>query len=200
MPKGDAKGFLVKAQRSLEEGRFEDAKAAIEEGYSVNPDDSKVRDFYQQILMADGVRQSRRARDMRRDEIRSLGKGARGSYEDSTQVREAFEAAVGSLDKVLSVDPSNAKALMLKAGILDRLDRRGRRDEVIQLFRRALEGHPGNEELLYARDKITTPCSNCGDSGLCPDCRGAGEVSALFVRSSCPSCKGTGVCSRCGLL
>lgn len=196
---GDVTAFLVRAQRSLEEGRFEEAKEAIERGYALGPDNEKVRDFYQQILLADGVRLTRKARDMRRDEIRSLNKRQRSSYRDSPQVKRAFHEALESLDKVLTVDPKNAKALMLKAGVLDRMDRRGRREDVMELFKKALEIHPENEELIYARERITRPCRHCGDTGLCPDCGGSGEVSAFRVRSSCPSCKGSGICIRCGL-
>jgi tetratricopeptide (TPR) repeat protein len=196
---GDAAAYVVRAQRSLEAGRFEDAREAIETGYALEPDDERVRDFYQQILMADGVRLTRQARDMRRDEIRALSKRDRGSYADSAQVRRAFEEALKSMDKVLAVNPDNAKALMLKAGILDRMDRNGRRQEVMALFDRALKVHPGNEELLYARERIVRACGTCGDTGLCPDCKGAGEVSALRIRSRCPSCKGSGICTRCGI-
>lgn len=191
--------LMVRVQRSLEEGRFADAKEAIREGYARAPENEKVRDFYQQILLADGVRLSRRARDLRRDEIRALPKRERGAYRDSPEVETAFQEAVASLDDVLSVDPENAKALMLKAGVLDRMDREGMRPEVEALFARALEVHPGNEELVYARDRILLACPQCGHTGVCPDCQGAGEVSVLFVRGACPACKGTGICGRCGL-
>jgi tetratricopeptide (TPR) repeat protein len=199
MAEGDVSAYLVRAQRSLEAGKFEEAKEAIEKGYALEPDDGRVREFYQQILLADGVRLTRRARDMRRDEIRSLGKRERASYRDSERVMRAFEEALESMDKVLAINPDNAKALMLKAGILDRMDRKGRRQEVLQLFERALEIHPGNEELLYARERIVRPCAQCGDTGLCPDCKGSGEVSALAIKSSCPTCRGSGVCNRCGI-
>ncbi len=195
----DVSTYLLRAQRSLEEGRFQLAKEAIERGYAAAPEDEKVRDFYQQILLADGVRKSRKARDTRRDEIRALAKRERGSYRDSAAVKAAFEKAIGSFDKVLSAGPKNAKAMMLKAGVLDRMNRHGKRDEVLQLFKTALEIHPGNEELIYARERIIRPCRHCGDTAMCPECVGAGEVSALFVRSTCPVCKGSGICGRCGL-
>ncbi|MCJ2519325.1 MAG: hypothetical protein LN412_00020 [Candidatus Thermoplasmatota archaeon] len=199
MPEGDVTSFLVNAQRSLEDGRFEEAKKAIERGYALSPDHERVRDFYQQILLADGVKLSRKARDMRRDEVRAMVKRERPSYQDSPEVRTAFHLAVTSLDKVLAVDPTNAKALMLKAGVLDRMDRKGMREDVMRLFEKALEIHPGNDELLYARERIVRSCAQCGDSGVCPDCQGAGEVSALLFRSRCPSCNGAGICKRCGL-
>ncbi len=191
--------LLVRAQRSLEEGRFEDAKEAIREGYARAPEDEKVRDFYQQILLADGVRLSRRARDLRRDEIRALPRKQRGAYRDSPEVSAAFQVALASLDDALEADARNAKALMLKAGVLDRMDREGMQSEVEALFERALEVHPGNEELIYARDRILLACPRCAHTGICPACQGAGEVSALFVRSPCPECKGTGICGHCGL-
>lgn len=199
MAANDVQADLVRAQRSLEEGRFEDAKEAIREGYARAPEDEKVRDLYQQILLADGVRLSRRARDLRRDEIRALPKKERPAHRDTPEVVEAFREALASLDAALEANAENAKALMLKAGVLDRMDRRGAQAEVEALFARALELHPGNEELVYARDRILLPCPRCAHTGVCPGCQGAGEVSALFVRSSCPECHGTGICGRCGL-
>lgn len=199
MARGGAKGLLIEAQRSLEEGRFEDAKRAIEDALSSHPGDERVLELYQQILLADGVRLTRQARDLRRDEIRALAKRDRASYADGPEVEAAFEHAIKSFDKVLAANPKNSKAMMLKGGALDRMDREGRRPELLALFERALEIHPDNEELLYARSRIVGPCSHCGDSGFCGGCHGSGEVTALFLRSSCPSCKGSGVCTHCGL-
>lgn len=196
---GDVSADLIRVQRSLEAGDFEDAKEAIEAVYALRPEDDRVKEFYQQILLADGVRLARRARDLRRDEIRSLKKRERVSYRDSPEVKRAFEVALESLDKVLRVNPKNAKALMIKAGVLDRMDRKGHREQVLALFEEALRLHPENEELIYARERVVRACPHCGDTGLCTDCQGAGRVSALAIESSCPSCHGSGVCNRCGL-
>ncbi len=194
-----AKTLLIDAQRSLEEGRFDDARRSIEDAFALHPEDEKVVELYQQILLADGVRLTRVARDLRRDEIRALEKRERGSHRDSDDVREAFLKALESFDKVLMANPRNSKALMLKSGTLDRMDRPGNREEVLALFDQALAIHPDNEELLYARGRILGPCSHCGGPGFCADCQGSGEVSGLFVRRRCPSCKGSGVCVHCGL-
>lgn len=195
----EATPFLVRAQRSLEAQEFEAARAAIQEGFDREPDDPTVRDLYFQIHLADGIRRNRRARDLRRDEIQALPKGERAAYDDSPRVRAAFREAVASLDRVLEAEPEHAKAMMLKAGVLDRMDRRGHRLEVQALFEEALRIRPGNEEIRYARDRILAPCDFCHDSGVCPDCQGAGEVSALFLKSGCPTCGGKGICHRCGL-
>lgn len=200
MAEPDANAFLVAAQRGLQEGRFEDAKRAIEEGRALAPQDETVRELYQQILIADGVRLSRKARDLRRDEIRTLDKRDRPAYRNSEDVEEAFQSSLDSFDKVLAANPDNSKAMMLKAGVLDRLDREGMRASVLELFDRALALHPENEELVYARSRIIAPCSHCQGSGLCGECQGAGEVSALLMKGRCPACKGSGVCIHCGLL
>lgn len=200
MASPDAGSFMILAQKRLEEGRFEEAKRAIEEGRAAAPKDGRVAEFYQQILLADGVRLSRQARDLRRDEIRALPKGTRPAYRNSAQVLAAYDRSLESFDKVLSANPDNAKAMMLKAGVLDRMDRTGRRQEVFELFERALTLHPDNEELLYARSRIAASCEHCAGAGICGDCHGAGEISGLFVSSRCPACKGSGICTHCGLL
>lgn len=195
----DATPFLVRAQRSLEAQEFEEAKGAIREALDRNPEDARVRELYVQIHIADGVRRSRRARDRRRDAVRALDRKQRARYTDTPEVRQAFREAVASMDRVLEVAPDNAKALMLKAGVLDRMDRASSREEVASLFDRALDLEPGNEEIAYARHRVLSPCPHCEDTGVCPDCRGAGEVQAFLLRSDCPTCNATGICLRCGL-
>jgi Zn finger protein HypA/HybF involved in hydrogenase expression len=196
---GDATRFLTEAQRSLEAQRFEDAREAIVEAQAQFPDNDQVRDLYQQIHLADGVRRHRLARDQRRDEIRALGKKDRSTYRNSPAVTEAFRGSIASLDLVLAVEPGHAKAMMLKAGILDRMDRAGTRDAVRDLLENALSLYPENAELHFAQSRLSAPCRHCDDKGLCPDCGGAGEVSALVARRTCPTCKGHGDCRRCGL-
>jgi uncharacterized protein HemY len=195
----DATRILTRAQRSLEAQEFEEARAAIEEGQARFPHDDKVRDLYLQIHLADGVRRHRGAQDLRRDEILALGKKDRSAYRNSGRVTEAFRSSIGNLDSVLAVDPDHAKAMMLKAGVLDRMDRQGTRDEVRALLEKALSLHPENAELLYVRDRLSAPCPHCQDTGMCPDCRGAGAISALVLKHTCPTCKGRGACRRCGI-
>ncbi|MEE9592231.1 MAG: hypothetical protein V3W28_01465 [Thermoplasmata archaeon] len=199
MAEADATSILTRAQRSLEAQEFEEARAAIEEGQARFPHDEKVRDLYVQIHLADGVRRHQRAQNLRRDEIRSLGKKARPAYRNSGQVTEVFRRSIASLDGVLAVVSDHAKAMMLKAGVLDRMDRQGTRDEVRALLEKALSLHPENAELLYVRDRLSAPCPHCQDTGICPDCRGAGEISALVLTHTCPTCRGRGPCRRCGI-
>lgn len=199
MASRDATSILTRAQRSLEAQRFEEARAAIEQGQARFPDNDKVRDLFQQIHLADGIRRHQRARELRRDEIRALGKNERSGYVSSDRVKEQFHAAIASLDRVLALEPDHAKAMMLKAGVLDRMDRTSTRNDVQDLLNRALSLHPENAELLFAQERLSAPCPHCQDTGLCPDCQGAGEISALVRRHTCPTCKGRGACRRCGL-
>ncbi|MFQ5908366.1 MAG: hypothetical protein ACE5JE_06025 [Thermoplasmata archaeon] len=191
--------ILTRAQRSLEAQQFDEARAAIVEGQARFPGNDTVRDLFQQIHLADGVRRHRRAQDLRRDEIRDLEKKERAGYGNSDRVVEEFRRATASLDQVLALEPDHAKAMMLKAGVLDRMDRKETREEVQGLLAKALSLHPENAELLFARDRLSVPCAHCQDTGLCPDCQGAGEISALVLRRACPTCKGQGACRRCGL-
>ena len=195
----DATSILTRAQRSLEAQKFEEARRAIEEGQARFPHNDKVRGLYSQIHLADGVRRHRRAQDLRRDEIRALGKKDRPAYRNSGRVTEVFRRSIASLDSVLTVEPDHAKAMMLKAGVLDRMDRQGTRGEVRALLEKALSLHPENAELLFVRDRLSAPCPHCQDTGICPDCRGAGEISALVLTHTCPTCKGRGACRRCGI-
>ncbi|MDX1535107.1 MAG: hypothetical protein R3291_05760, partial [Thermoplasmata archaeon] len=121
MDDGDARRVLTRAQRSLESQRFEEALSVIEEGQARFPENEKVRDLYLQIHLADGVRRHRRAQDLRRDDIRATRKKDRSEYRDGTEITRAFQEAIGSLDRVLAIQPDHAKALMLKAGVLDRM-------------------------------------------------------------------------------
>ncbi len=199
MAEPEAISILTRTQRSLEAQQFEEAKAAIVEGQARFPSNDKVRDLFQQIHLADGIRRHRRAQDLRRDEIRDLEKKERAGYRDSDRVVEEFRGATTSLDKVLDLEPDHAKAMMLKAGVLDRMDRVGTREEVQDLLNKALSLHPDNAELVFARDRLSVPCPHCQDTGACPACQGAGEISALVLRRVCPTCKGHGACRRCGL-
>lgn len=192
--------FLLMAQRFLDEGRFDKAREAIDRGYERDPTDARLSELFQQIYLAQGIREARRARDMRRDYLRVLRKGERSRASDPPEVTAAFQAALESFDRVLQVNPGNLKAVLLKAATLFRQDRRGSRGRVEMLLQRALEIHPENHELAHARWLVTHPCEHCSDTGLCPACGGTGQVAALVVRSTCPQCRGSGVCHRCGIV
>ncbi len=192
--------FLHMAQRFLDEGRFEKAREAIERGYERDPTDTKVSELFQQIYLAQGIRDARRARDLRRDHLRVLRKGERARAQDPRDVSGAFLVALESFDRVLQANPENLKGVLLKAATLFRQDRLGNRDRVGALLERALEIHPENHELSHARWLVTHACENCSDTGFCQACGGTGQVSALLVKSVCPQCRGSGVCNRCGII
>ncbi len=192
--------FLHRAQRFLDEGRFEKAREAIDQGYERDPTDVKVSELFQQIYLAQGIREARLARDLRRDYLRVLRKGERAGAQDPRDVSDAFQTSLGSFDRVLQVNPENLKAVLLKAAALFRQDRRGNRGSVEALLGRALEIHPDNHELSHARWLVTHACENCSDTGFCQACGGSGQISALLVKSGCPQCRGSGVCNRCGII
>jgi DnaJ-class molecular chaperone len=42
-------------------------------------------------------------------------------------------------------------------------------------------------------------CKNCNGTGLCPTCKGTGQIPGFIVRKEeCGVCNGTGVCPKCG--
>lgn len=197
---GDEREYLLKAQRFLDEGQFEAAREAIERGYERDPTDRSIQEMYQQVFFAHGVRQARRARDLRRDSLKNRARKAREPMEDPPEVAQAFRSALESFDRVLQVNPVNAKAVMMKGATLYRMNRRGQREDVRALYTRALEAIPESQELQYALGVIERRCQNCDDTGQCLHCHGTGQVSAVIFRSTCPQCRGSGICTRCSIL
>ncbi len=197
----DVRGYLLKAQRHLEAGQFEAAREAIERGYERDPADRSIREMFQQVLFAYGIRQARRGRDLRRDSLRGLGRRPKDwAPSDTPEVQEAFQRALDCFERVLQVNPGHAKAVMMKGATLYRMDRHGRRAEVRLIYQRALESAPDSQELRYALDMIDRRCGSCRDTGQCLNCGGTGQVSAIVFRSTCPQCRGSGVCPKCAIL
>lgn len=202
-----AEEFLERARALLQEGTFEEARAVLDEGIAVHGEDARLRDLYEGVHLALGIRLAAEAREMRRREIEA--RGAPGeAFEDSEAARASFEDALAAFNRVLAVNPGHVKALTLKAQTMFRLDR-GNRDAALDLYAEATraldaaggpEREAGRRNLLRDRRQIEMPCEWCDDTGFCTECGGAGWKTTLRIRRKCDACLGHGVCRRCGVL
>jgi len=201
--------LLRRAQESLANGRFPEAKAAADEAFALDATDPRVRELYGNVYLAHGIRLSGEARERRRKEIE--GHGTPGeSFEDSEAVAATFREVVGAFDRVLAVDPDHVKALSLKAQALFRIDR-GNRAAALAAYDRAVAAleatvpagavrETGRKNLMRDRRRIEAPCPACDDTGFCPECAGSGWRRTLGFRRRCEACLGHGICKRCGVL
>ena len=205
----DPEDALARVQEHLAAGRFSEAKAAVDEAFASAPSDDRVREQYEAVYLAHGIRLSGIARERRRAEIERRGRPGE-TFEDSEDVRGLYRDVVSSFDRVLAVNPNHAKALALKAQALFRIDR-ANRSEALSLYDaavRAVEGttpegrarETGRRNLLRDRRRIEAPCKWCDDTGFCPECSGSGWRTVLGFRRKCEACLGHGICKRCGVL
>jgi tetratricopeptide (TPR) repeat protein len=196
----EAKESIIRAQRHLDLGEFDRAREWVERGYEADPTDPKVKQLYEHVLLADAIRQARKARDLRRDALREGGRRGPGPDAAHHGVDRAFRRALEAFDKVLALNPTNVKAIVMKGATLHRMDRHGSRDTVVELYNSALAANPDSEELKYAIRMVDLRCGQCSNSGFCRTCGGRGQVSAVLFKSTCPSCRGSGVCTKCGII
>ena len=189
-----------RARAAIDGGRFEDAIAAVEEAFRLDPDDAPIRELFLGLHLARGVKLAALARGLRRQDIAEREIPVDVEFQDSDRVREAFEQALAAFDAVLAADPGNEKALMMKASALHRFDRAGRREEALRLLRRLAEDHPENHQVRLVMKKVERACPECTDSGFCPHCAGRGTRTVLGFRRKCDRCWGQGVCLKCGVL
>jgi len=196
----DVQVLYERSRQAVDAGRFEEAKAAIDEAFAADPGDVPTRELYAGLHLAAAVRAGARARELRRKSIADRGIGYEQEFADTEETRRAFEGALSELDRVLEVDPGNEKALMLKAAALHRFDRAGRRVEATEAVRRILANNPKNQQATLALRKIERVCDRCSDTGFCPHCGGRGSRTFLGVERKCKECWGQGICLRCGLL
>ena len=189
-----------RARAAVDAGRFDEALSAADEAFAKDPTDGPVRELYVGLNLARAIKLTARARDLRRLDIAERGIRREQEFQDSERVREAFQDALASFDKVLAVDPNHEKALTLKASALHRFDRTGRREEALGLLRRVAAANPQNRQVLLAIKKVEKACEQCGDTGFCAACGGRGFRPLLGVQRQCTTCWGQGICLRCGIL
>ena len=189
-----------RARKAVDAGRFDEALAAAEEAYRLEPGDGPIRELYSGLNLAHGVKLGALARDLRRQDIVERDIPVDQEFQDSDRVRDAFERALASFDKVLAVEPGNEKALTLKASTLHRFDRAARREEALALLRRIAEARPENRQVKLVIRKVEKACEECSDTGFCPHCAGRGTRTFLGLKRKCARCWGQGVCLRCGIL
>ena len=189
-----------RARKAVDAGRFDEALAAAEEAYRLEPGDGPIRELYSGLNLAHGVKLGALARDLRRQDIVERDIPVEQEFHDSERVRDAFEKALASFDKVLAVEPGNEKALTMKASTLHRFDRAARREEALALLRRVAEARPENRQVKLVIRKVERACEECSDTGFCPHCAGRGTRTLLGLKRKCDRCWGQGVCLRCGIL
>ncbi len=189
-----------RARKAIDAGRFDDALAASEEAYRLDPADGPIRELYVGLNLAKGVKLSALARDLRRQDIVERDIPVEREFQDSARVRAAFDKALEAFDKVLAVEPENEKALTMKASTLHRYDRAARREEALALLGKIIEAHPENRQVKLVIRKVERACEECSDTGFCPRCAGRGSRALLGVKRKCEACWGQGICLKCGIL
>ena len=196
----DAQTLYSRARDAVDAGRFDEAMSAADEAFAADPADAAIRELYTGLHLAEAVKAAARARELRRKSIVDRRIGYEQEFADTAETKRAFEEAIAAFDRVLHVDPSNGKALMLKAAALHRFDRAARRAEAVAAVQRILAANPDNRQAKLALRKIERTCVDCGDSGFCPRCGGRGVRLLLGVERRCNRCWGQGICLRCGVL
>jgi len=200
MTMGAGREAYEKARKAVDAGRFDDALNAAEEAFRLEPEDGPIRELHVGLNLARGVKLAAAARDLRRQEVVARDIGVDVEFEDSDRVKAAFQDALNAFDAVLSADPENEKAMMMKASTLHRFNRATRREEALGLLRRIQEAHPENRQLRLVIKKVEKKCDECSDSGFCPHCGGRGTRTLLGFKRRCDKCWGQGICLRCGVL
>ena len=200
MAVGAGREAYERARKAVDAGRFEDAIAAAGEAHRLEPEDAPIRELFVGLNLARGVRYSAAARDLRRRAIVERDIPVGEEFQDTDEVKAAFQRALDAFDAVLSAEPDNEKALTMKASTLHRFDRAGRREEALGLLKRIADAHPENRQVRLVIRKVERRCEECSDTGFCPHCQGRGTRTVLWVKGKCELCWGQGICLKCGLL
>lgn len=192
--------LLAPAKAALERSAPDEARALADRAYEAHPEDPEVRAMYAALHLAEAIRLSSRARELRRQDIVARDIPYDQEFEDAPAVAKAFDDAAAAIDAVLAVDPNHEKALMMKASLAFRRERATGRPQALGILQAIASANPANRQVLYAIKKVATPCPRCSDSGFCPRCRGRGSRRRLGLESKCETCHGQGICLVCGIL
>lgn len=195
-----AEDRLAPAKAALERSAPDDARALVDRAYDAHPEDPEVREMYAALHLAQAIRLSSRARELRRQDIVARDIPYDTEFEDGPAVAKAFDEASAALEEVLAASPNHEKALMMKASLAFRRNRETGRSEAIGILQGIAAANPANRQVLYTIKKISTPCPRCSDSGFCPRCRGRGSKRRLGIEAKCETCHGQGICLVCGIL
>lgn len=195
-----AEDFLAPVRDALERSAPEEARELADRAFRDHPDDPQVRQMYAALHLAQAIRLSSRARELRRQDIVARKIPYDVEFEDSATVAKAFDEAAAAIEDVLRVDPTHEKGLMMKASLAFRRDRAKGRSEALEILQALADAHPANRQVTYAIRKISTPCTRCSDSGFCPRCRGRGSKRRVGIEAKCETCHGQGICLVCGVL
>lgn len=195
-----ADDLLAAAKAALERSAPDEARALVDRAYEAHPEDADVREMFAALHLAEAIRLSSRARELRRQDIVARDIPYDTEFEDGPAVAKAFDEAAAALEQVLAVDRHHEKALMMKASLAFRRNRERGRPEAIAILQEIAAANPANRQVVYTIKKIATPCPRCSDSGFCPRCRGRGSRRRLGLEAKCETCHGQGICLVCGIL
>jgi len=192
--------LYAQARDAADRGEAATALDLIGRAYDTEPSDPAVRELYAALHVAKGIRLGASAREARRRDIvrRRLAVGE--EFQDPVDVAGAFDEALGMIDRALSADPKNEKALIMKAAVLFRKDREHLRPQALEILRAIEVAHPENRQIVHAIRKIERPCEACSDTGFCAACGARGTRRRLRIESKCETCHGQGICLRCGIV
>lgn len=196
----EARSVYDQANAALRSRNLPQAVDLIDQAREMDASDKEIASLYVSIHLARGVIAASDARNKRRDAIRQVRPGPGDDFRDDERTLSTFRNALADVQKVLSVDPGDPKAITLKAGILLLMDRGVNRSIAIDLLNEVLRAHPESKDTLLNLRKISQPCQKCGDTGFCPDCGGTGERVGIVLTKRCERCMGRGVCVACGII
>ncbi len=199
-PRHLAEDILAEARSALDAGQMEKAQDLVDRAFSESPEDPEVRELYFALHLAQAIRLSARARDLRREDIVRRDIPYDTEFEDGPAVAKAFDEAEAAIDALLRIDPNQEKVLMAKASLAFRRDRTKGRAAALSILEPMAAANPANRQVLYTIRRIQTPCTRCSDSGFCPKCRGRGSRRILRMETKCEACHGQGICLACGVL
>jgi aspartyl/asparaginyl beta-hydroxylase (cupin superfamily) len=139
-----ASDLYARASQAWEQGRPAEARGLLEALIETDPDDVAALNTLGLIALNAGDAGQAAGRFER---AAALAPGAPGLWFNLFQALDLagdLDGALGSLDRALSADPYYVPAVLMKAGLLDRI---GRRPEALAIYRAILATGPNAESL-----------------------------------------------------